>query len=330
MEQRTTNHLRRRPRAFTLIELLVVIGIIAVLMSIMLPTLAGARRTARATIGVANLRSLSQVQFIYSNDFDGLFVYPFRSDWASSTGRVFTDVVDPAESQLVWSFYVPTDPTLNTEGFAFYWYSYLQRYYNAPRLSKELLSPADRAASSLAAAYGSRSETLQGYVLWPSSFLYSPTMWSSGGRYLGPTRAAQTAATLVPQGVNTVVNPAGKVFLWERADFRQPRRSTNPAYPPAYNNPNARVNAATVDGSVTEVSARDLLFQAENNPEMTPCGFASVPDAPPLHVPYVLPQGVNESPASWPVSVEAAGGDDLFPLFFWATYRGAQGRDLAR
>ena len=58
----------RRARAFTLIELLVVIAIISVLMTILLPALAGARRQARATVGMANLRSLSQMMFAYTND----------------------------------------------------------------------------------------------------------------------------------------------------------------------------------------------------------------------------------------------------------------------
>lgn len=46
-------------RAFTLIELLIVIGIIALLLGILAPSLAEARRSARYTIDVANLRQHS-------------------------------------------------------------------------------------------------------------------------------------------------------------------------------------------------------------------------------------------------------------------------------
>jgi prepilin-type N-terminal cleavage/methylation domain-containing protein/prepilin-type processing-associated H-X9-DG protein len=58
---------RRRRAAFTLVELLVVIGIIAVLISILLPTLARARESAYRTQCMSNLRQLSMAFNIYFN-----------------------------------------------------------------------------------------------------------------------------------------------------------------------------------------------------------------------------------------------------------------------
>src|SRR5438046_7733070 len=64
-----------RPRAFTLIELLVVIGIIAILLGFLLPTLQLMRRNALATQGQSNLRQIGQALLIYANNNDG-WMYP--------------------------------------------------------------------------------------------------------------------------------------------------------------------------------------------------------------------------------------------------------------
>src|SRR4051794_28497788 len=65
---------RRDPggrRAFTLVELLVVIGIIAVLISLLLPAITKARNAANNVACLANLRSIGQAMTIYATENGG-------------------------------------------------------------------------------------------------------------------------------------------------------------------------------------------------------------------------------------------------------------------
>ncbi len=64
----------RQSQGFTLIELLVVIAIISLLVSILLPSLQGAREVANTTACMANLRNIGQAHYAYSSEWQGYLI----------------------------------------------------------------------------------------------------------------------------------------------------------------------------------------------------------------------------------------------------------------
>ena len=67
----------RRRRGFTLVELLVVIGIIALLISILLPSLNRARASAQNVVCLSNLRQVGTGLFLYADGHDGMLPYGY-------------------------------------------------------------------------------------------------------------------------------------------------------------------------------------------------------------------------------------------------------------
>jgi prepilin-type N-terminal cleavage/methylation domain-containing protein/prepilin-type processing-associated H-X9-DG protein len=110
-----------RRNGFTLIELLVVIAIIALLIGILLPSLANARNNARALRCAANARSVVQGVTTYTVDnkvFPPSYVYasdPYGSSWRLADQLEHNPT--PVNGYIHWSYALFDSGSVNEDAF---------------------------------------------------------------------------------------------------------------------------------------------------------------------------------------------------------------------
>jgi prepilin-type N-terminal cleavage/methylation domain-containing protein/prepilin-type processing-associated H-X9-DG protein len=132
-------NMRTRKTAFTLVELLVVIGIIAILVAILLPTLSRARENANRIACMSNLRQVANAFFMYTGENTGWFpcVAVFGNGLGYGAG-VAPDGFPPdwigwPEDWVVWRNKQPGDPLQGS----------IAKYLGNPSSGKVMICPSD-------------------------------------------------------------------------------------------------------------------------------------------------------------------------------------------
>jgi prepilin-type N-terminal cleavage/methylation domain-containing protein/prepilin-type processing-associated H-X9-DG protein len=177
---KTSSHTRRN--AFTLVELLVVIGIIAMLISILLPVLSRAREAARQTKCLSNLRQLATATIMYCDANKGRFPGPGFSSalasyewdwiyWSPSTRKLEESPLGAYLGGRMTEAMVrcPSDDTASLRTIYPYTYafnaflSYLAPH--APELGREKVSQVRRSSEIMMFADQSGRTANDGYFL---------------------------------------------------------------------------------------------------------------------------------------------------------------------
>jgi prepilin-type N-terminal cleavage/methylation domain-containing protein/prepilin-type processing-associated H-X9-DG protein len=172
----------KRKHAFTLIELLVVISIISLLIAILLPALAKARKSVQTVTCATNLRQLGIAASAYLVDFNN--VYAIATDM-NSTNNIDTN----------WTQRIDVYATRKMVPFSQHWTGWPQPYRGDANIRKMIWDCPTDMAIPLAWNYaGGPSYFANAYLFrtWrKDSGTTDPYPWGANGNRKGSTKAEE-------------------------------------------------------------------------------------------------------------------------------------------
>lgn len=262
---------RRGSRAsgFTLIEVLVVVAIIALLISILLPSLNRAREQARATVCLANLHRLGHAGLFYTNAYKTF--PPVRLKEVYQNGSWVTYVNRYGAKQPRWQWFLDygVGPLVNPAGLATAPDVATNDFFVCPSLTGRF--ERDTRSGAYGFNYQYLGNTLEKvdtrYMNWPvrDGLIKSP------GRtvFIADSRGAD-----VPHGAHTYALDPPRMGTEVGATRYGPSSGDGPRpYSPVEMRHNARGNVLFVDGHAQPMQLRQLGYTLDEI-------GAAVPDGP--------------------------------------------------
>lgn len=217
----------RRSRGFTLVELLVVIAIIALLTSILLPSLAGAREAARRAACGVHMSDIGKALPMYTTDFD---------DWLPGPNTSGLGLTQGGSGSITNATTSPTTPVQNMD-----WMSpLLGRSMNLPAanidrlvrsLNQDLACPSndvkyDYIYPGNRSTLGSYNASDIRYCSYAAALMFMAVPMSSppwAGKWVTENQYASGMRVQLPLGYRPKVGNVGtatdKVFVMEGARY---------------------------------------------------------------------------------------------------------------